>query len=196
LTSLAWRHIVPPVIFQAPVNAIFQKQTKYPKQEVRRDMKRLLEIVAVAVLVTVGSTAVNAQANPLVGTWTLNLEKSKFDPGPGPKSLTRTIVAEGDGVKYGFQGVSADGKPIAYGFSVTFDGKDNPITGSMPTGADTIAGKRTGPNTFEATLKKGGKVIGTSKVEVSKDGKVTTVESHGTNPEGKPVHDKQVFDKQ
>ncbi len=53
-----------------------------------------------------------------------------------------------------------------------------------------------GPNSFEANVKKAGKVIGTSKVEVSKDGNVTTVESHGTDAAGKSVHDKQVFDKQ
>jgi hypothetical protein len=159
-------------------------------------MKSLLNVIAVAILLAVASGPILAQDNPLVGTWKLNVEKSKFDPGPGPKSLTRTVVANGDGVKYSFEGVSADGKPIAYGFAVTFDGKDNPVTGSMPTGADTISAKRTGSHSFEATLKKGGKVIGTSKVEVSKDGKVTTVESKGTNPAGKPEHDKQVFDKQ
>jgi hypothetical protein len=159
-------------------------------------MKRILAFVAVALLSVVGSAAVHAQAVPLVGTWKLNTEKSKFDPGPGPKSLTRTVVAEGEGVKYTFEGVSADGKPIAYGFSVTFDGTDHPVSGSMPSGADTIAGKRTGSHSFEATLKKAGKVVGTSKVEVSKDGKVTTVEAKGTDAAGKPTHDKQVFDKQ
>jgi predicted oxidoreductase len=34
-------------------------------------------------------------ANPLVGTWRLNLEKSKFNPGPAPQHLTIRIVAEG-----------------------------------------------------------------------------------------------------
>ncbi len=48
-------------------------------------MKRLLEIVAVAFLVAVSSTAVHAQAVPLVGTWKLNLEKSTFDPGARPQ---------------------------------------------------------------------------------------------------------------
>lgn len=157
-------------------------------------MKRVLMLVAVAFLV--GSSPLLAQSNPLVGTWKLNTAKSKFDPGPGPKSLTRTVEAQGEGVKYTFDGVSADGKPLSYGFSVQFDGKDNPINGSMPSGADTISAKRLNPNEFEATLKKAGKVIGTSKVTVSKDGKVTTVESKGTNAAGVKTHDVQVFDKQ
>ena len=159
-------------------------------------MKRVLKFVAIALLAAVGSSPLLAQSNPLVGTWKLNVTKSKFEPGPAPKSLTRTVEAQGDGVKYTFDGVSADGKPIAYGFAIKFDGKDNPIMGSMPSGADTISAKRIESNTFEATLKKGGKVIGTSKVTVSKDGKVTTVDSQGTNATGVKTHDVQVYDKQ
>jgi hypothetical protein len=159
-------------------------------------MKRVLQFVAIALFAVVGSSLVCAQSNPLVGTWKLNVTKSKFDPGPAAKSLTRTVEAQGDGVKYMFDGVAADGKPVAYGFSVKFDGKDNPIMGSMPSGADTISAKRIDANNFEATLKKGSKVIGTSKVTVSKDGMVTTVESKGTNAAGVKTHDVQVYDKQ
>lgn len=159
-------------------------------------MNKALRVLTVMTFAAVAGATVHAQGNPLVGTWKLNVAKSKFDPGPGPKSLTRTVAAQGDGVKYTFEGVSADGKPLSYGFSVNFDGKDNPINGSIPSGADTISAKRTDPHHFAATLKKDGKVIGTSKVEVSKDGKTTTVDSTGTNAAGAKVHDVQVFDKQ
>ncbi|MGA7855484.1 MAG: hypothetical protein WCA15_19355 [Candidatus Acidiferrales bacterium] len=159
-------------------------------------MKRFVQLAAIALLAVAGSSALRAQSNPLVGTWKLNTAKSKFDPGPGPKSLTRTVEAEGNGVKYSFEGVSADGKSLTYSFSVQFDGKDNPISGSMPSGADTISAKRTDSHHFVATLKKGDKVIGTSKVAVSKDGKVTTVDSTGTDAAGKKGHDVQVYDKE
>lgn len=154
-------------------------------------MKRALMFVAMAFL-----AVVQAQGSPLVGTWKLNVEKSKYDPGPAPKSLTRTVEAQGTGVKYTFEGVSADGTAIAYSFSVQFNGKDNPIKGSMPSGADTISAKRTDANHYVATLKKGDKVIGTSKVSVSKDGKVTTVDATGTTAAGVKTHDVQVYDKQ
>jgi hypothetical protein len=35
----------------------------------------------------------------LVGTWKLNVEKSKFNPGPAPKSSVLTYEAVGEGVK-------------------------------------------------------------------------------------------------
>jgi hypothetical protein len=159
-------------------------------------MKRSLRFAAIALLAFAGSSTLRAQSNPLVGTWKLNTAKSKYEPGPTPKSLTRTVEAEGDGVKYSFEGVSTDGKPFAYGFSVQFDGKDNAGSGSMPEGADTISAKRTDSHHYVATLKKGGKVVGTAKVAVSKDGKVTTVDSTGTTAAGVKEHDLQVYDKQ
>lgn len=159
-------------------------------------MKRVLTVVAVALLSVVGASSLHAQSNPVVGTWKLNLEKSKFDPGPAPKSLTRTIAADGDGLKYTFEGAGADGKPLSYGFTVKFDGKDYPVTGAMPAGADSISAKKVDANHYEATLKKGGKVIGSSKVSVSADGKVATVDASGTNAAGAKTHDVQVYDKQ
>lgn len=159
-------------------------------------MKHLLKLLAIAVLAVAATSTAHAQDNPLVGTWKLNVAKSKFDPGPAPKSLTRTVEAQGDGVKYTFDGVAADGKPISYSFSVGFDGKNNPISGTTPTGADTISAKKVDSNHYVATQKKGDKVLVTSKVAVSKDGKVTTVEASGTTAAGVKTHDVQVYDKQ
>src|SRR5271165_5608867 len=79
---------------------------RHVRSDLRRSfMKRVLKFVAIALFAVVGSSALYAQTNPLLGTWKLNTAKSKFDPGPGPKSLTRTVVAQGDGVKYTFDGV-------------------------------------------------------------------------------------------
>src|ERR1700733_4923072 len=155
-------------------------------------MRQVLRFLAISLLAVVASSGLRAQDNPLVGTWKLNVAKSKFVPGPAPTSLTRTVEAQGDGVKYTFDGVAADGKPISYSFSVQFDGKDNPINGSTPSGADTVSAKRIDSNHYVATQKKGGKVLVTSKVAVSKDGKVTTVDAMGTNADGAKTQDVQV----
>jgi hypothetical protein len=159
-------------------------------------MKHALKVVAVAVLAVVGAVAARAQSNPIVGTWKLNTAKSKYNPGPMPKSLTRTIVADGDGVKYSFEGVAADGSAIAYGFSTKLDGKAVPVTGSIPNGADSISATKTDDHHYTATLKKGDKVVGSTKVTISADGKVTTVDSTGVTSTGAKSHDLQVYDKQ
>ena len=81
--------------------------------------------------------------------------------------------------------------PIA----ATYDGKDTPVTGS---GApyDTIALKRIDPNTVELTTKKDGKVVSKGKRVVSKDGKVMTITSKGTNAKGEATNNVAVYDKQ
>ena len=159
-------------------------------------MKHVLKVAAVAVLAVVGAVAAQAQTNPIVGTWKLNTTNSKYNPGPTPKSLTRTVVAEANGVKYTFEGVTADGTAITWGFSAKFDGKDYPITGTSPNGADMISAKRVDAHHYVATLKKAGKVVGTSKVAISADGRVTSVDATGVTASGAKSHDVQVYDKQ
>jgi hypothetical protein len=157
---------------------------------------RLLNFVTICTLAAVVCAPALAQSNPAVGTWKLNIEKSKYNPGPAPKSLTRTLEAQGDNVKYSFEEVSADGTGVAYSFTVAYDGKEAPITGSMPGGADAISIKRIDANTFEATLTKAGKVIRTAKSEISRDGKVTTVTAQGTNGDGQATTSSAVYDRQ
>jgi hypothetical protein len=97
-------------------------------------------------------------------------------------------------VKYTFDGVSAEGTDVAYSFKVALDGKESPIAGSMPGGADAISIKHIDANTFEATLTKAGKVV-TAKSEISKDVRVTTVTAQGTNGDGQATTSSAVYDK-
>jgi hypothetical protein len=140
-------------------------------------MNRALGYVAIVVLAALASTWVIAEGNPVLGTWKLNVAKSKYTGTPMPKEMTRTVEVEGDSVKYTYAGTAADGSPISYGFTAKYDGKDYPMTGTAPGGVDMIAIKRINPNTLQATQKKAGKVVANTKVEVSKDGKVTTITS-------------------
>jgi hypothetical protein len=155
-------------------------------------MKRALGYVVVVMLAAMASARVIAESNPLLGTWKLNVAKSKYTGSPAPKEMTRTVAADGDSVKYTYAGTAADGSSISYGFTVKYDGKDYPMTGSAPGGVDMIAIKRINANTYEATQKKAGKVTANTKVEISKDGKVTTITSKGTDSTSfVAVYDKQ-----
>lgn len=160
-------------------------------------MKRNLCVLAFVIFTAVVAAPLFAQENPFLGTWKLNVAKSKFEPGPAPKNLTRTVTAEGSGAKYNFEGVAADGSSFSYSFVSNYDGKDSPVTGTgTPGGADTIALKRVDAHKVEGTLKRGGKEIAKVTAEVSKDGKVSTVKSKGKNPDGKEFSSESVYDKQ
>src|SRR5262249_45899703 len=72
-----------------------------------------LRLVLAAVLVLSASAASLAiqQADPFVGTWKLNLAKSKYDPGPAPKSTTAVYEVVQGGYKQTTDSIDAADKP-------------------------------------------------------------------------------------
>jgi len=159
-------------------------------------MKHSLVVLTLVFCIAV-SGALWAQDNLFAGTWKLNAAKSKFEPGPAPKGLTRTVTPQGAGASYSFEGVNGSGASVAYSFSTNYDGKDSAITGTgAPGGADTVALKRVSAHKVEGTLKKAGKQIGTVVAEVSSDGKVSTVHSKGKTGDGKEYSSVSVYEKQ
>jgi hypothetical protein len=159
-------------------------------------MQPLFRTLAFGAVLTLGlrPMSLSAQAtDPASGTWELNLAKSKFSPGPPPKSQTRTYEVTGADVKYSLKGIDAAGKPTLVQYSAKYDGKDYPVTGSQD--FDAISLKRVDAATAQATLKKGGKAIQTSTRVVSKDGKTLTLSTTGKDAKGQAVNNVSVFDK-
>jgi hypothetical protein len=149
----------------------------------------------VGTLVIVAGFAIVAAQAPkgLEGTWKLNVSKSKFDPGPAPKSQTLTYATIPDGVRITAQQTLADGSTQTWEMSPKFDGKDYPVTGHP--NADTISlGKADGLKS-ESTFKKGGKVVGVNTRTLSADGKTLTIVTKGTDEKGRPTHNTQVFER-
>jgi hypothetical protein len=58
-------------------------------------MKRMFKVVAILFFTLTAAGMVLAQGEPFAGTWKLDVAKSKYDPGPAPKSQTRTWDASG-----------------------------------------------------------------------------------------------------
>jgi hypothetical protein len=135
-------------------------------------MKRTLALIPAVVLSLLVSVA---EDSPFVRTWKLNVATSRFSGTQAPQGETRTVVAEGDGLKTTHDGTAADGSPISFSYTSSLDGKDSPISGKTPYGADAIAIKRVDANTHTAILKKAGKTLYTTRSVVSKDGKTTTL---------------------
>jgi hypothetical protein len=146
-------------------------------------------VLAAAVLATAQSK------DPFVGSWRLNAAKSKYSPGPAPKSITSTYEAAGKGYKVSVKNEPATGPVQQYSYTTNLDGKDTPVTGNNPN-ADMVAVKRIDANTLEIVNKKGGKVTTTQRNVVSADGKTRTVTTTGTDAQGQKVNNVAVFEKQ
>ena len=155
--------------------------------------RRFLTSTAILVVALAYTIAASA-ADSGVGTWKLNLAKSKYSPGPAPKSATLTIEAHDGGIKYTSHGENAEGSPIHIEFTAKYDGQDNPVTGSPD--FNSIALKRIDAQTIEATIKKDGMVMGTSRTVISHDGKTRTLTSKGKNAAGQDVSNVVVYDRQ
>ena len=135
------------------------------------------------------------QADPMLGIWKLNLEKSKYDAVPAPKSRTVTWAAqEGGMMKLTIDQIDAKGQSTRTEWAGKFDGKEYPATGSAV--LDTLSVKRIDALTVEFTQKKEGKVVVIAKGVISKDGKTHTSVWNSADEKGKPqswtvVHEKQ-----
>jgi hypothetical protein len=153
---------------------------------------RLMKLALVVTLVA-AAYGVHAQADPTVGTWKLNVAKSKYNAGQPPKSSTVVIAAAGQGIKLTSDTVLADGTARKISYTATYDGKDAVVTGTPD--YDGISLKKTATG-FEGSRKKAGKVVQTYSRVVSADGKSMSVTSTGTNATGGKVDNVQVYDKQ
>jgi len=149
---------------------------------------------ATAIFAAALLAAVAWGADPGIGTWKLNLEKSKYNPGPPPKSSTVTWSEDGEFIVSKSEGVNAKGEQVGSSARWKKDGQDYAITGSRT--SDTLAAKRIDDYTTDFTYKKGGKVVSTARLVVSKDGKTATVRSKGTTAEGKKFDNRLVYDRQ
>lgn len=157
-------------------------------------LARVMIILACGVLALAGP-AIAQPKDPFVGTWTLNLAKSKYSPGPPPKSVTVTYEAAGPGYKVSVKTEPASGQMQEWSYTTNLDGKDSPVTGSNPN-ADTIAVKRIDARTLETVSKKGGTATITGRIVLSADGKTRTNTQTGTGANGQKVNNVLVFEKQ
>ena len=146
--------------------------------------------LAIAALPQVGF----AQSDPWLGTWKLNLEKSKYGPVPLPKSLTVTIQEEGPNHKVTAVGIDAEGKPTSNVFNFIYDGMPHPVTG-IPN-FDAIAPTRVDAYTTIISRTKAGKLVRASIDVVSRDGKTLTGTTAGIEANGRQFNIVNVYDKQ
>ena len=132
-----------------------------------------------------------------IGTWKLNIDKSKYDPPPFPfKSLTMTREAADGGVKVGTTGQLADASPITIRYAAKYDGKEYRVSG-INTPCDTISVEQVNASRFTAECKRtGGSYHATDRTVISRDGKMMTLTTKGTDSDGKDFTSTFVFDKQ
>jgi hypothetical protein len=156
-------------------------------------VRMLLVVVAVLGLTCVVTYSQSADER-LMGTWKLNVEKSKFTS-PAPKSQTLTWKPSATGFDFTANTVNAQGQ-ANQGSTIrgTTDGKGYTVKGTTQTYTRTT--KRIDPFTYEETEGEGGNIRLRRKAVVSNDGKTMTVTTEGINAQGVKVNNVAVYERQ
>lgn len=158
-------------------------------------------VVGLSVLL-VGSGVAQA-ADSWLGNWKLNVAKSKFSPGPAPKSqISHFEAVSGGAVKITVETVDPytnriglqSGKTIHTEIVTMFDGKEAEYKGAAV--PETRAYTRIDDHNFEFVSRVKGKVTLTTRTTVSADGKTRTNVTTGMDADGKPVNNTAVYDRQ
>ena len=167
----------------------------------RQELSRLLlsQILVSAMLLLclsgtsshAGETQAASNVDLVLGTWILDVEQSKFSPGPAPKSQKRTYQSHLDGVETSIETVGADGKLATIRYVADYDSLEYQLTGSSR--VDTIQLKRVNDRVAEATLRHARKELGTARRTISEDGNSMTISFRGKDTDGRAINNVAVY---
>ncbi len=135
--------------------------------------------------------------DPFVGTWKLNLNKSKFGPSqPGRATKEETLVIEksGDDGIVTMKGTREDGSAILVKYSTPVAGGPVKYDSPLPAGM-TVTSKRLDQRTTEMVTMLNGKEVSTQHNTVSANGKTLRSASKGVNAQGQAFEGVAVWDK-
>ena len=159
-------------------------------------MNRRTTLMSIALLSSVACAfpqASFAQSSPLIGTWKLNLEKSKLTP--APRSQTATFQQDGQNIKNTNQTIDAKRNATTSVLLHIYDGQPHPTTGNPL--YDASAYLRLDGNTIVFSRFKGGKLVQIGTIAVSQDGKSRTNTTSGiVGPNGLAGTTVSFYDKQ
>jgi hypothetical protein len=152
-----------------------------------------IRLLRIAALIPIVGTVLWS-ADPAIGTWRLNVQKSRFLPGPPFKSETRTYEEQKDGVRVTIRTVDGRGRNVTSIYLTTPDGQQHVVSGSGGP-ADSVGLKRINEFTAESTLMHASKEIAKTTRAIDPEGKKMTITYKGLDPDGNPVDYTLVFER-
>ena len=145
--------------------------------------RALIGTVALCLVASVAAAASKGR-HAFVGEWDLDAPRSTVNGQAGFTSGHVSITAAKNTYKTVVDLAPATGAALHYEHSFSFDGSSSPVTGN--TYFDSATMLAPDRNSAIRTERRGGKVVGSTTIEVSKNGKVLSSSSKGTGLDGKP----------
>src|SRR5262249_48624298 len=126
-------------------------------------MRLLSNCFAIALMF---ASVVSAATDPFVGTWALNLERSKYPPGTLPKRMIIRMESADNGIRYRSETIDAAGRTSTAEYVAGYDGKEAIVKGHVGLLLP-VSLKRVDANTVESSYMRGFQVVATSRRVVS-----------------------------
>jgi hypothetical protein len=132
-------------------------------------------LLVAALLASVSTRPAFAQHDPeelLVGTWVLDINASRYLPGPAPRAETRIYTKSGNGIEGVVKRTQSDGKVQTIEYLANTD-HEQMVTGTPE--YDAVKLRQIDPFTSEALLTHGGSVFGVATRVIARNGKSMTI---------------------
>ena len=137
-----------------------------------------------------------AQNQLFLGSWKVDVAKSRYQPGPGPKSETLRFEPVGEGFKVSLDGVNEQGPYHSEGTG-KFDGIDVPVVATPARQARfTYAFSRIDDHTWDIVIKVNGERRILVHNVVSDDGKTMRGVSTAVTNQGQTTSQVVIYEKQ
>jgi len=161
----------------------------------RRTKLVLAGITLIGLMASPQPSFAQSGSDPFLGVWQLNVAKSKFSPGPPPKSQTMYIWEDEAKIRKNSQvTISGAGVPNAVVAIHIYDDTPRPVSGAQ--GYDSSAYTRVDDHTIKSRYLNAGKVLQTATWTVSQDGKTLTYTATGVDANGRQVNQLRIYEKQ
>jgi len=158
---------------------------------------RGVALIPVVLAATAAVVAAQSKDDPSIGTWKLNVAKSKFMPGPPIKADTRSYEVVDGWLIVTTETTQPSGEKTGVRFAAKFDGKEHPQIGRFAPTVTLISYQPVDKQTLKYIVKDtSGKVTSTNTRTVSPDGKTMTIEQRSTDAGGRPVVNIEIFERQ
>jgi hypothetical protein len=151
-------------------------------------------LIALALALLVQSAAAHPVIDAWFGTWTLNLAKSIYTPGPPPYARAQYAIEPWkDGVKVTYDMVYPRGGTTHWEWTGRFDGQPYPLQGIDE--YVTYAYQRVDDRTYDVVVRIDDRAAGASSVTLSADSKSITTTTTGRDASGRVVTTTSVYEK-
>jgi len=153
-----------------------------------------MHVVLILALLAQSVSAGHQVIDAWFGTWTLNLAKSVYEPGPPPYARAQYVIEPWkDGLKVTYDMVYPRGGTTHWEWTGKFDGQPYPLQGID--GYVTYAYQRVDDRTYDAVVRIDDRTAGVSRVTLAADGKSITTTTQGKDSTGRVVTTTTVYEK-